>query len=143
MAREELDLFTAWHELATSGRTQLQLTQHAVPLLAVMLEALLRVHDFGAFETLLALLQRTPVDERKRHELLAEMYMRRGFAASAAQEWMAVCQQEPDTQALLGLARVAAARGMPREASDFAAAALTRDPDNEDAASLLSQVLAS
>ncbi|HEV3034792.1 MAG TPA: glycosyltransferase [Solirubrobacteraceae bacterium] len=143
MAREELDLFTAWHELATSGRTQLQLTQHAVPLLAVMLEALLRVHDFGAFETLLALLERTPVDERKRHELLAEMYMRRGFAASAAQEWMAVCQQEPDTQALLGLARIAAARGMPREASDFAAAALTRDPANEDAASLLSQVIAS
>jgi hypothetical protein len=71
------------------------------------------------------------------------MYMRRGFAASAAQEWMAVCQQEPDTQALLGLARIAAARGMPREASDFAAAALTRDPANEDAASLLSQVIAS
>jgi hypothetical protein len=153
MDREELDLFTAWHELAASGRTELELTEHAVPLLAVMLEALLRVHDFDAFETLLALLERTPLAERERHELLAEMYMRRGFAASAAREWMAVCRQEPDSQALLGLARVAAARGMAREASDFAAAALTRDPgneaaaslvnDNEDAANLLSQAAAS
>jgi tetratricopeptide (TPR) repeat protein len=143
MERAELDLFTAWQELAASGHTELELSAHAVPLLAVMLEALLRVHDFEAFEAMLALLERTPVDDRKRHELLAEMYMRRGFAASAAQEWMAVCQREPDTQALLGLARVAAARGMPREASDFAAAALTRDPDNEHAASLLSQVAAS
>jgi tetratricopeptide (TPR) repeat protein len=137
MERTELDLFAAWQQLAGTGHTELQLTAHAVPLLAVMLEALLRVQDFESFETLLALLERTPVADRERHELLAEMYMRRGFAASAAQEWMAVCQLEPDTRALLGLARVAAARGMPREASDFAAAALTRDPDNEAAANLL------
>jgi hypothetical protein len=52
---------------------------------------------------------------------------------------MAVCEQEPDVPALLGLARIAAARGMADEMSDFAAAALARDPDNEDAASLLSQ----
>ena len=69
--------------------------------------------------------------------------MRRGFAASAAEEWMAVCQHGPDTKALVGLASIAAARGMPREASDFAAAALSRDPDNEAAASLLSQAGAS
>jgi tetratricopeptide (TPR) repeat protein len=153
MDREELDLFTAWQELAASGQSELELSAQAVPLLEVMLEALLRVHDFETFETLLALLERTPVAERERHELLAEMYMRRGFAASAAREWMAVCRQEPDPQALLGLARVAAATGMAREASDFAAAALTRDPgneaaasllnDNEDAANLLSQVAAS
>jgi hypothetical protein len=52
---------------------------------------------------------------------------------------MAVCAHEPDVRALLGLARVAAARGMSREMRDFAAAALARDPDNQDAASLLSQ----
>ena len=50
---------------------------------------------------------------------------------------MAVCRQEPDVPALLGLARVAAARGMAREASDFAGAALSRDPENEIAARLL------
>jgi cytochrome c-type biogenesis protein CcmH/NrfG len=114
----------------------------AVGLLAVMLEALLRVHDFEAFEVLLGLLQRSPLGERERRELLAEMYLRRGFGASAADQWTAVCRRQPDTRALLGLARVAAAQGMPREASDFAAAALSHDPDNEAAASLLSQAAA-
>jgi tetratricopeptide (TPR) repeat protein len=115
------------------------LSAQAVAPLEVMLEALLRVHDFKSFEVLLGALEHTPLQPRERRQLLADMYLRRGFLASAAQEWMAVCEQEPDVQALLGLARVAAARGMADEMSDFAAAALARDPDNEDAASLLSQ----
>jgi tetratricopeptide (TPR) repeat protein len=139
MEREELDLFTAWSQLARAGHTDIELGEHAVAPLALMLEALLRVHDFAAFETLLVLLAHTPLAERDRHELLAEMYARRGFAASAAQEWMAVCRQEPDVPALLGLARIAAARGMARESSEFAAAALFHDPDNEAASSLLAQ----
>ena len=143
MDAAELELFTAWRQLLGSGHTEIALAEQAVPLLAVMLEALLRVQDFKSFETLLGLLGRTPLSERERHQLLAELYMRRGFAASAAEEWMAVCQHGPDTKALVGLASIAAARGMPREASDFAAAALSRDPDNEAAASLLSQAGAS
>ncbi len=141
MPAYELDLFATWRELACSTDEQVlpSLTAQAVPLLEVMLEALLRVHDFESFEVLLGALGRTPLQPRERRELLADMYLRRGFVASAAQEWMAVCEQEPDVPALLGLARVAAARGMPREMGDFAAAALSRDPDNEDAASLLSQ----
>jgi tetratricopeptide (TPR) repeat protein len=115
------------------------LSEEAVPALEVMLEALLRVHDFKVFEVLLGALDLTPLDPRERHELLAEMYLRRGFAASAAQEWMAVCEQEPDLRALLGLARVASTQGMSREAGEFAAAALACDPDNALAASLLSQ----
>ncbi|HEX4115526.1 MAG TPA: glycosyltransferase [Solirubrobacteraceae bacterium] len=115
------------------------LSELAVAPLEVMLEALLRVHDFKSFEVLLGALESTPLQPRERRELLAHMYLRRGFPASAAGEWMAVCEQEPDVQALVGLARVAAVRGMAHEMSDFAAAALARDPDNEDAASLLSQ----
>jgi tetratricopeptide (TPR) repeat protein len=115
------------------------LSELAVAPLELMLEALLRVHDFKGFEVLLGALEHTPLQARERRELLADMYLRRGFLASAAGEWMAVCEQEPDVPALLGLARVAAARGMAHEMSDFAAAALSRDPDNEDAASLLSQ----
>jgi tetratricopeptide (TPR) repeat protein len=110
-----------------------------VALLATLLEAVLRARDFSAFEQLHALLEGTPIGARERRQLLGEMYLRHGFLASAAQEWMAVCERDPDVQALLGLARVAAARGMADEMSDFAAAALSRDPDNEDAASLLSQ----
>ncbi len=135
----EIDVFTAWRQLALTGATAIELSEEAVPVLALMLEALLRVHDFETFEILVGVLQRTQLPVRERRELLAGMYLRRGFAASAADEWMAVCAQEPDVRALLGLARVAAARGMPREMGDFAAAALSRDPDNEDAARLLSQ----
>ncbi|HEY5194118.1 MAG TPA: glycosyltransferase [Solirubrobacteraceae bacterium] len=125
-----------------SEETAPSLSEEAVPPLEVMLEALLRVHDFESFEVLLGALELTPLEPRERRELLAELYLRRGFAASAAQEWMAVCEQEPDVRALLGLARVAAARSMPREAGDFAAAVLARDPDNALAASLLSQARA-
>jgi tetratricopeptide (TPR) repeat protein len=139
MAPPELELFTAWQQLAATGETAIVPSREVVAQLAVMLEALLRVQDFDAFEKLLGLLERSPVSERERRELLAEMYMRRGFAASAAEEWMSVCSQEPDTRALVGLARVAAVRGMAREAGDFAAAALARDPENGMAADLLVQ----
>jgi tetratricopeptide (TPR) repeat protein len=139
---EELELFCAWQQLAFDGQTALTLSPQAVPLLAVILEALLRVQDFEVFEVLLGLLERTPLDVRERREMLAEMYFRRGFVTSAAEEWMAVCEQEPDSRALLGLARVAAARGMARETSDFASAVLSLEPDNERAASLLSQAQA-
>ncbi|MGA9875589.1 MAG: glycosyltransferase family 2 protein [Solirubrobacteraceae bacterium] len=139
MPAAELDLFTAWRQLALSGSTEIELSEQVVAALELMLEALLRVHDFVAFEVLLGALRRTPLPLREQRELLAGVYLRRGFAASAAEEWMAVCAQEPDVRALLGLARVAAARGMAHEMGDFAAAALARDPGNEDAASLLSQ----
>jgi len=139
MPAEELDLFVAWEQLASTGTTAIVPVPEAVPLLAVMLEALLRVHDFDAFEDLLGLLHRSRLGERERRELLAEMYLRRGFATSAAEEWISVCRRRPDVRALLGLARVAAARGMSREASEFAAAVLERDPGNEAAAGLLGQ----
>jgi tetratricopeptide (TPR) repeat protein len=164
MPASELDLFATWRRLrlasseiaasapagdgsasseqATASEpdmSALSLPDEALPLLEVMLEALLRVHDFESFEVLLGALAHTPLEPRERRELLAEMYLRRGFAASAAQEWMAVCEQEPDVRALVGLARVAVAQSMPREAGEFAAAALAHDPDNALAAHLLSQ----
>jgi tetratricopeptide (TPR) repeat protein len=142
MSSAELELFTAWRQLAFTGQTTIALSMQAVPLLEVMLEALVRVQDFEAFELLLGALARTPLRERERRELLAALYLRRGFVASAAEEWMAVCERGPDTRALLGLARVAAARGMPREVSDFATAALASDPDNEEAVSLLAEIQA-
>ncbi|HEX5308094.1 MAG TPA: glycosyltransferase family 2 protein [Solirubrobacteraceae bacterium] len=96
----------------------------AVCLLQALLRALLKVQDFDAFEQVHALLVATPIAARERHQLLAEMYLGQGFLASAAEEWMAVCsEQQPDSPALLGLAQVAAARGMEREADEFTAAA--------------------
>jgi tetratricopeptide (TPR) repeat protein len=139
LARAQLELLTAWRELAAGGAITAALSPDAVGPLTEMLETLLRAHDFEAFEVLLGLLPHTRLPAREQHELLADMYLRHGFAASAAEEWMAVCGEQPDVRALVGLARVASARGMPREASDFAAAALSQDPGNEAAAELLSQ----
>src|SRR5271165_6312534 len=118
MPAAELELFSGWQQLAIDGRTSVVLAAEVAPQLAVALEALLRVQHFEAFEVLLGLLARTPLPERERRELLAGMYLRRGFVVSAAQEWMAVCREAPDTRALVGLARVAVARGMNREAGD-------------------------
>jgi tetratricopeptide (TPR) repeat protein len=143
MGAAELDLFSGWDQLTSAGKTAISLSPEAVPMLAVILEALLRVQDFEVFEVLHPLLQQTPLSPRERRQLLAEMYLRRGFLASAAEEWMAACQEdESDVQALLGLARVAVARGMASEASDFASAALAQDPQSQAAADLLIEVRA-
>ena len=138
MASEELDLFSAWRALAHDGHTEIVLSEQAVALLAVVLEALLRVQEFEAFELLVGLLERTPLDERERRHLLAEMYLRRGFLTSAADEWIELCQGQPDAAALLGLSRIAQARGMVDEANEFAAAAVAHDPDNAAAEHQLS-----
>jgi tetratricopeptide (TPR) repeat protein len=142
MAPAELELFGAWLTLA--GGKQLaeecELAGEAVELLGTMLEALLRVHDFTAFEVAVQLVERTPLPVRERREQLAELYLRRGFAASAAEEWMAVCAAAPDARALFGLARVAERQGMDVEAVDFAQAALELAPAHAGAAALLARL---
>ena len=112
----ELDLFTAW-----SGSTPYPaLDPTVVDSLATMLEALLRVEEFEAFEALLPALAATGLPARRRHSILAEIYLRRGFLESAADEWATSCEEEgPDAKALGGLARVAAAQGLAEDAEIF------------------------
>lgn len=109
----------------------------ALKLLTLMLESLLRVHDFENFEALLPLLEKMPIAERERRELLAQTYLRRGFLRSAGREWMAVCEQQPDARALVGLAQVALANGQAQTALTFAQQALGLEPGNEGALRLL------
>jgi hypothetical protein len=108
---DELTLFRCWNALAAGEDQSTSLPLGAVPLLGVILEALLRVQDFLAFEKLVPLLAGSQLPAREQRELLATIYLQRGFQASAAEEWMAVCNQHPDARALVGLARVAAAHG--------------------------------
>ncbi len=143
MLPAELDLFIAWFELASGKQSEIELSAEAVGLLETVLEALLRVHEFEVFELAVALVQQTVLAPRERSELLGEIYLRRGFAASAAEEWLAVCGEQPeDVRALFGLARVAERQGMPAEALDFAQAALTVEPEHAAAAELLARVRA-
>jgi tetratricopeptide (TPR) repeat protein len=142
LERAELELFTAWYELAGGGETAIELSPEAVPLLGTILEALLRVHDFAVFEIAVSLVERIPLPQRERREQLAELYLRRGFPASAAEEWMAVCGEQPDARALFGLARVAERQGMAAEAAEFAQATLAEEPEHGAAAELLERVRA-
>ncbi|MFT3865988.1 MAG: glycosyltransferase family 2 protein [Solirubrobacterales bacterium] len=113
----ELDLFAAW--AAADGYPSLD--PAVVDSLATMLEALLRVQEFEAFEALLPALAATGIPARRRHGLLAEIYLRRGYLESAGDEWAVSCEEEgPDAEALHGLARVAAARGLTEDAEIFA-----------------------
>jgi tetratricopeptide (TPR) repeat protein len=133
----ELELFEGWMELAAGEPEPRNLPVVATPLLGVILETLLRVHDFETFELLAALLGRSALPLREQRELLAGMYLDHGFLASAAQEWMAVCESNPDANALAGLARVASAHGQLEDAAVFAAEALRHDPASAVAREIL------
>ena len=128
-------LYASW--LAQQrGQSTPQPPAGGLSLLALMLESLLRVQDFENFESLLPLLERIPIDERERRELLAQIYLRRGFLRSAGREWIAVCEQQPDARALVGLAHVALGNDQPDTAVTFAAQALALEPSNDGARKL-------
>jgi len=81
---------------------------------------------------------RSSLPARERHELLAAMYLRRGFLDSAGDEWIAAVQESgPDARALFGLAQVAAARGLREDAQMFAEETRVLEPEHEGAARLL------
>jgi hypothetical protein len=110
-----------------------------LPLLRRALDTMLRVQDVDAFVRLLPVADRVEgLAARERRELLAGLYLHRGFLDSAADEWAAACEEDgPDSRALTGLARVAAARGDADGARLFAEAALELDPSATAAERLL------
>jgi tetratricopeptide (TPR) repeat protein len=90
----------------------------AAPLLAVMLEALARLEDFDGFERLAGVVELLDLPWREQRELLAGVYLRRGFLESAAREWFGVVERlgAPDERALLGMAALAEAQGLDEDA---------------------------
>ena len=126
----ELEVFAAWMAIADGQPAPRSLPVAGIPLLGVVLENLLQARDFKAFERLLPALECSELPVREQRELLGAAYLRHGYLASAAKEWMAVCSEQPDARALVGLARVAAAHGQHEDAVTFAAGALELDPGN-------------
>lgn len=116
-----MSLFAAWLRVSGSepgaARSVGVLPASAAALLPVVPEALLRVEEIDHFIGLVPIMDTVGLPWRERRELLATMYMRRGYLESAADEWIEVCQTAgPDVPALLGLAQVALARGLHEEA---------------------------
>jgi tetratricopeptide (TPR) repeat protein len=137
----EPELFAAWHTAASGGQLPAALPRESATMLAMSLEALLRVKEVDAFGLLVPLIERVGLPARERRELLASMYMRRGYLESAADEWIAsIDELGPDAPALTGLAFVAAAREMPEDAIVFAREASLIDPGYSAASRLLSSL---
>ncbi|MBV9803028.1 MAG: glycosyltransferase [Solirubrobacterales bacterium] len=134
----EREVFAGWLQIAGGAEEPLpSLPVVATPLLGVLLETLLRAHDFEGFERLIPLLHNSALPEREQREVLASMYLDQGFLPQAAQEWMAVCAAQPDARSLIGLARVAERSGQIADAAVFAGEALALDPASTAARELV------
>jgi tetratricopeptide (TPR) repeat protein len=137
----EAPLFEAWLSGATGSQLPDALPGESAQMLVTALEALLRVREVDSFGLLVPLIDRVGLSPRDRRELLASMYMRRGYLESAADEWISVIQElGPDAPALTGLALVAKAREMPEDALVFAREARQLDPGYAAASRLVSSL---
>jgi hypothetical protein len=133
----QLEVFDAWAALAGPERELRRLPVAAAPLLGAILETLLSAKDYPTFDLLAGLIGASALPEREQREMRASMFLRFGLLGPAAQEWMAVCQTEPDHRAMLGLARVSAAHGGAEDAIVFAAEALKLDPRSDAARKIM------
>jgi tetratricopeptide (TPR) repeat protein len=121
---DERAVFAAWEAVRSGAAEPAALPAAAAPPVLIMLDALARLQAFDAFEDLVAVLDVVAISWRERRQALAELYLRHGYADSAAEEWIAVCEQGGvDAPALRGLAAVAVARGLDEDAQVFAAEA--------------------
>jgi tetratricopeptide (TPR) repeat protein len=137
----EAALFGAWLEAARGSALPDTLPGESAQMLVMSLEALLRVREVDSFGLLVPLVERVGLSPRDRRELLASMYMRRGYLDSAADEWISVIQElGPDAPALTGLALVAAAKEMPDDALVFAREARQLDPGYAAASRLVTRL---
>ncbi len=129
----DLDLYRAWAAALAGRPLPAFVPAAATATAATALEALLRVGEIDAFAQLIAVWNLIDGSARTRTELLAQMYLRRGFLESAADEWIEIVETGPDVSALRGLATVALARGLHDEAQVFADEAVALDPGDPDA----------
>lgn len=124
LPEEERAVFAAWEAVRSGAGAPAALPAQAAGPVLIMLDALARLQAFDAFEALAAVLEAVALPWRERRQALAELYLRHGYADSAAEEWIAVCEQGGvDAEALRGLAAVAVARGLDEDAQVFAAEA--------------------
>lgn len=115
------------------------LSQDALPALTLAFERCLTAGEADHAVRLLGLFERVAgLDPRARRELLALLYLRNGLLDMAADEWASAAQESgPDSALMLGLARVAAARGDAADALVFAEGALELDPGSASAQAVI------
>jgi tetratricopeptide (TPR) repeat protein len=143
LAPVELAGYDAWRRIA-AGETAAPVPAAGVPGLAVAFEALLRVEEFDAVGPVLQAIEGSAMPVRARREMLANVYLRRGFLESAGDEWMAAVNEgpAPDADAFVGLAQVAWGLGAYEDAIVFAREAEGIDPHHPAAAGLADRMAA-
>jgi hypothetical protein len=120
----ERSAFAAWQAVRSGDAKPAALPAEAATLVLTMLDGLARLQAFDAFADLVTVFDTVALPWRERREALAELYLRRGYADSAAEEWFAVCERSgPDVRALRGLSLVATAKGLAEDAEVFASEA--------------------
>ena len=138
----DLELYSAWAAAIAGADGGAVLPAEALESALTALEALLRVQEFDAFQTLVSVYGSIELPDNERRDSLAQIYFRRGFLDSAAEEWIAAYGASPAARPLIGLAQVAVARGLIAEAHQFAAEAVAVDPGNTQALRLVAALAA-
>jgi tetratricopeptide (TPR) repeat protein len=119
----ELAAYGAWRAVL-HGKPAPALPATAAEPLLTAFAALLHLEAYDAFGTLLPLWDQVGLPWRERSEALAELYQRRGYLESAAEQWIAIVERAgPDARSLQALSAIAAARGFEEDAAVFAAEA--------------------
>jgi tetratricopeptide (TPR) repeat protein len=124
----EAEFYGAWGDQLEGNASAWPLTPTAALVALTVLEALLRVQEIKVFAALLPVYERISLPEGDRADALADIYFRRGFLESAADEWIAAHQRAPEARFLVSLAQVAIARGLPDDAIELAQGALALEP---------------
>ena len=130
---QQLQLYRAWHRVLSGEEAPAALPADIALPASTALEALLRIQEFDAFAGLLPVYESTALEARERRELLAQIYLRRGFLESAADEWISIAQTTPDANAMIGLSQVAVARGFDEDALHLADEAIALEPASKRA----------
>jgi tetratricopeptide (TPR) repeat protein len=130
-------LYGAWADYLADGSVPTSLPAAAFTTAATALEALLRVQEYESFEALAKIGEAIAVPRDDWNEVLAQMYLRRGYLDSAAEQWIAAANERPTARAFVGLAQVALARSLDEDAAVFANHALELDPSTEQARRVL------
>lgn len=139
-------------ELTPSQRGAYRAVQHVlagepgqVPLteaqaLSTLLDELLAEQRFAAFETVLRAWDAVALDTGDRDEILARIYLGRGFVDSAAELWSRAWEDRQDSRAVVGFARIHARQGDAEAARELAGEALELDPTLLEAQELLASL---
>jgi len=137
LSEAEIALYSAWSAVIAGSTSPATVPADAFGPAQTALEALLRVKAFDAFATLVPAYEAIAVEETERREALAQIYFRRGFLDSAADEWIAAYQAAPTARPVIGLAQVAIAQGHVADAHELAHEAAALEPQNPRAARLV------